>query len=125
MSHFAKVKNGEVKRVIAAEKKFFNKFNDSSPGKWLQCSYNTRGGVHYDPNTGKPSDDQSKALRKNYPGKGWLYDHKADAFYPPKPFESWTLNQETFLWDAPVPHPNDGKHYVWDEAEKNWIELTP
>ena len=66
MSHYAKVNNTIVEKVIVAEAEFFDTFVDSSPGAWVQTSYNTRGGVHYEPNSNTPSGDQSKALRKNY-----------------------------------------------------------
>ena len=120
MGHFAKVENGTVTRVIVAEPEFFDTFVDSSPGKWIQTSYNTRGGVHYDPATGEPSADQSKALRKNYAGKGYIYDAALDAFYPPQPFASWTLNQQTCPWEPPVAYPDDGQMYQWDEDTKSW-----
>lgn len=120
MGHFAKVENGTVTRVIVAEPEFFDTFVDSSPGKWIQTSYNTRGGVHYDPATGEPSADQSKALRKNYAGKGYIYDAALDAFYPPQPFASWTLNQQTCLWEPPVAYPDDGQMYQWDEDTTSW-----
>ena len=97
MAHFAKVVDGIVERVIVAEPEFFNNFVDSSPGTWIQTSYNTKGGVHYDPETVEPSADQSKALRKNYAGKGYSYDVARDAFIPPKEFESWTLNETSSL----------------------------
>jgi hypothetical protein len=86
-----------------------------------RTSYNTRGGVHYDPNTNQPSEDQSKAFRKNYAGIGYLYDPILDAFIPPKPYPSWVLNTQTCLWEPPVPYPNDGGKYVWDESTKNWV----
>lgn len=122
MAHFAKVNpNNVVDRVIVAEPEFFDVFVDDSPGAWIQTSYNTRGGVHYDPTTGEPSADQSKALRKNYAGVGFTYDKQRDAFIPPKPFDSWVLNEETCLWEAPIPVPTDGKFYVWDENQKQWI----
>lgn len=121
MGHFAKVENGTVTRVIVAEPEFFDTFVDSSPGKWIQTSYNTRGGVHYDPATGEPSADQSKALRKNYAGKGYIYDAALDAFYPPQPFASWTLNEETCLWEPPVAYPDDGQMYQWDEDTTSWV----
>lgn len=123
MGHFAKVNNGVVEQVIVAEQEFFDTFVDSSPGVWLQTSYNTRGGVHYDPATGEPSADQSKALRKNYAGIGYSYDATRDAFIPSKPYASWVLNEQTCLWEAPVPYPTDGKHYQWDEATTSWIEV--
>ena len=123
MGHFAKVSNGIVTRVIVAEADFFNNFVDDSPGQWIQTSYNTRGGVHYSPNTNEPSDDQSKALRKNYAGIGYTYDAAKDAFIPPQPFNSWTLNEDTCLWDSPVPYPADGKLYKWNEESVNWEEV--
>ena len=123
MGHFAKVSNGIVTRVIVAEADFFNNFVDDSPGQWIQTSYNTRGGVHYQPNTNEPSEDQSKALRKNYAGIGYTYDATKDAFIPPQPFNSWTLNEDTCLWDSPVPYPKDGKLYKWNEEILNWEEV--
>ena len=123
MGHFAKVSNGIVTKVIVAEADFFNNFVDDSPGQWIQTSYNTRGGVHYSPNTNEPSEDQSKALRKNYAGIGYTYDTTKDAFIPPQPFNSWTLNEDTCLWDSPVPYPEDGKLYKWNEELVNWEEV--
>ena len=123
MGHFAKVSNGIVTRVIVAEADFFNNFVDDSPGQWIQTSYNTRGGVHYQPNTNEPSEDQSKALRKNYAGIGYTYDSTRDAFIPPKPFNSWTLNEDTCLWGSPVAYPEDGKLYKWNEELVNWEEV--
>jgi len=123
MGHFAKVSNGIVTKVIVAEADFFNNFVDDSPGKWIQTSYNTRGGVHYQPNTNEPSEDQSKALRKNYAGIGYTYDSTRDAFIPPQPFNSWTLNEDTCLWDSPVAYPEDGKLYKWNEEMLNWEEV--
>ena len=123
MGHFAKVNNGVVEQVIVAEPEFFETFVDSSPGQWIQTSYNTRGGVHYDPATGEPSADQSKALRKNYAGIGYSYDATRDAFIPPKPYASWALDEQTCLWNAPVPYPTDGKRYQWDEATTSWVEI--
>ena len=124
MAHFAKVVDGTVTQVIVAEPEFFETFVDSSPGEWIQTSYNTRGGVHYNQETGEASADQSKALRKNYAGIGFTYDRQLDAFIPPKPFASWVLNETTCLWDAPVAHPNDGKRYAWDEATTSWTEVV-
>jgi hypothetical protein len=112
MSHFAKVVDGIVTQVIVAEPEFFETFVDSSPGTWIQTSYNTHGGVHT--NGGTP-------LRKNYAGIGYTYDAQRDAFIPPKPFASWTLNEDTCLWDSPVAYPTDGSIYIWDETSLNWI----
>jgi hypothetical protein len=113
MAHFAKVQNGIVVQVIVAEPSFFENFVDSSPGEWIQTSYNTRGGVHL--NGGTP-------LRKNYAGIGFTYDAGRDAFIPPKPFSSWTLNEETCLWESPIPYPTDGKAYYWDDSAQVWTE---
>jgi hypothetical protein len=121
MGHFAKVTDGKVTQVIVAEPEFFDTFVDSSPGEWIQTSYNTRGGVHYGQD-GQP--DGGVALRKNYAGIGYSYDKQLDAFIPPQPFSSWVLDGDTCLWQAPVPYPTDGKVYVWDEANGSWNELT-
>jgi hypothetical protein len=115
MAHFAKVLNSIVQQVIVAEPDFFNTFVDSSPGEWIQTSYNTRGGQHT--NGGTP-------LRKNYAGIGFSYDRQKDAFIPPKPFESWNLNEDTCLWEAPTPYPQDDKNYIWDETTVSWKEVV-
>jgi len=85
-----------------------------------RTSYNTRGGIHYNPETNEPSADQSKAFRKNYAGTGFTYDKTRDAFIPPQPYPSWTLNEETCLWDSPVPYPDDGQIYNWNEETQTW-----
>lgn len=122
MAHFAKVVDGKVTEIIVAEMEFFETFVDTSPGEWIQTSYNTKGGIHYDLETNLPSKDQSKALRKNYAGFGYLYDKDLDAFIPPKMYESWTLNKETCLWEPPVDYPTDDKLYSWNEEQQKWDE---
>ena len=114
MAHFAKVVDGTVVQVIVAEPEFFNTFVDSSPGAWIQTSYNTHGGQH----------PEGRPLRKNYAGIGYSYDAGRDAFIPPKPFASWTLNDTTCLWDAPVAMPTDDKVYTWNEETVNWVEVV-
>ena len=114
MGHFAKVNNGIVEQVIVAEPEFFQTFVDSSPGEWIQTSYNTHGGQH----------PEGRPLRKNYAGIGFTYDRTRDAFIPPKPYASWVLNETTCLWDSPVPYPTDGKRYIWNEVTTSWIEMT-
>ncbi len=113
MAHFAKVVDGLVTQVIVAEPEFFDTFVDSSPGTWIQTSYNTHGGVH----------PEGRPLRKNYAGIGYTYDAGRDAFIPPKPFSKWVLNEQTCLWDAPTQMPNDGKRYSWDDNAGNWVEV--
>ena len=103
MSHFAKVTDGKVTQVIVAEKEFFDTYVDSTPGEWIQTSYNTRGGKHYNPETGELSADQSKALRGNYAGIGYTYDRENDVFYAPQPGPDWVLNKTTWTWENPNP----------------------
>lgn len=112
MSHFAKVLEGKVIQVIVAEKEFFNTFVDSSPGTWLQTSYNTYGNQH----------PEGRPLRGNYAGIGYTYDSVNDVFYEPQPYPSWILNNNTWLWESPIPYPTDGKVYIWDETITNWVE---
>jgi hypothetical protein len=113
MSHFAKVNNGIVEQVIVAEPEFFDTFVDTSPGEWIQTSYNTHGGQH----------PEGRPLRKNFAGIGYTYDRERDAFIPQKPFASWVLNEDTCLWDAPVPYPDDGGMYQWDESTTSWVAV--
>jgi len=127
MGHFAKVVSGKVTKVIVAEASFFDNFVDSSPGSWIQTSYNTRGGIHYEANSNNASEDQSKALRGNYAGIGYTYDSTLDAFYSPQPFPSWNLDTGSYLWEAPVAYPTGdatGSYsgsYEWNEDTTNWI----
>lgn len=115
MSHFAKVTDGKVTQVIVAEKEFFDTYVDSTPGEWIQTSYNTQAGKHLLGGT---------PLRGNYAGIGYTYDRTNDVFYAPQPFASWVLNNTTWTWEAPVAMPTDGKQYTWDEAVKNWVEVA-
>ena len=122
MSHFAKVVDNKVIKVIKCSDEVITKINDKSPGKWMKTSYNTLGGVHYDPNTNEPTADQSKAFRKNYAGIGYSYNQQRDAFIPPQPYPSWTLDEASCLWKAPVPMPSDGKKHSWNEDDQSWVE---
>ena len=121
MSHFAKVKNNLVETVIVAEQDFVDSLPSESGVTWIQTSYNTRGGVHYAPNSN--TADGGVALRKNYAGIGYTYDSGRDAFYAPKPFPSWSLNETTCIWEAPVAYPSDGKLYAWNESNLAWEEI--
>ena len=127
MSHFAKINSDNiVEQVIVIEQEVLNTGHWGDPASWVQTSYNTRGGVHYDPTTGLPSADQSKALRKNFAGFGFTYDRIRDAFIPSKPYDSWVLNENTCYWEAPTPMPvEEGKMFVWDEETVSWIEFVP
>ena len=114
MAHFAKVLKGKVVDVIVAEIDFFDVYVDNTPGRWIQTSYNTRGGVHTLGGT---------PLRKNYAGVGYTYDSAKDAFIPPKEFNSWVLNEETCLWNPPIEMPAEGGPYIWDEETQNWKNI--
>ena len=114
MGHFCKIVDGKVATVIVAEPEFFDTFVDSSPGQWLQTSYRTHGGQH----------PEGKPLRFNYAGIGYSYDAVKDAFIPPQPYASWTLDDATCLWNAPVAMPADGKSYEWQESSQSWVELV-
>ena len=116
-----------MEQVIVADQSFFDNFVDTSPGTWIQTSYNTRGGIHYVPNSNppEPSPDQSQALRANYAGIGYTYDAVNDVFYAPQPYPSWTIGAPTWIWQPPVPYPSEGGPYVWDEATQSWVPVTP
>ena len=116
MSHFAQIdENNIVTQVIVIEQDVVDTGLFGDPNSWIQTSYNTSGGIHLLGGT---------PLRKNYAGIGYTYDSTRDAFIPPKPFNSWTLNETTCLWEAPIPMPDDGKMYSWDEETTSWIEIT-
>jgi len=110
MAHYAKIENDIVTNVIVAEQSFVSMME----GEWIQTSYNTKGGVHLLGGT---------PLRKNFAGIGSNYDRGRDAFYEPQPFPSWNLDEESCLWQSPIPYPTDGKEYRWNESELNWIEI--
>jgi hypothetical protein len=124
MGHYAKVINGIVIDVNVATQDWIDAQLDK--WAWVQTSYNMRGGVYYDPATNQPAADQSVIelepgrKRKNYAGIGYRYDSERNAFIPPQPFMSWTLNENTCLWDAPIPYPSDNKEYLWNEAAQEW-----
>ena len=101
MAHFAKIESGVVTEVIVAEQAHI----DTLSGTWVQTSYNG-------------------SIRKNYAGIGYAYDSTKDAFIAPKPYASWTLNNTTCKWEAPVSFPTDEKPYRWDEDTTNWKEIT-
>jgi hypothetical protein len=127
MAHFAKLDNNVVVFVTVGRQEdegLEDELSARTGDVYKQTSYNTRGGVHYDPVTGEPSADQSKAYRGNYAGVGYTYDETLDAFIAPNPYPSWVLNEETFLWEAPIPYPSDGEDYIWDESAVAWVEVS-
>jgi hypothetical protein len=128
MSYFARVPTltngkGIVDDVIAASQEFIDLGAVGDASLWWQTSYNTHGNVHYGQD-GQP--DGGVALRANYAGIGYTLDTTVvqngvtGVFYPPQPYPSWVLNTQTYLWDAPVAMPTDGKLYFWNEPTKSW-----
>ena len=131
MSHFAEIDEDDM--VIRVLKCTQDEINNSGlygdPSRWIQTSYNTHGGKHYDPETGE--EDGETPLRKNYAGPDYYYDRTRDAFIPPIEYPSWVVNEDTCLWEAPVPEPtrdvfleadgtNNGSWYEWNEEKKTW-----
>lgn len=119
MAHFAKIdSDNKVLEVIVINNNVITDKNGNEQeslgldfiaslglnGDWLQCSYN-------------------RVFRGNYPGVGYVYDKTLDAFIPPKPYESWVLDEATYSWVSPIPHPNDGGMYTWDESDGDWVEV--
>ncbi len=125
MSHWARLDdNNIVVQVIKGRQQsdgMEEVFSERTGQNWKQTSYNTRGGVYY--TDGVPSADQNKALRFNYAGIGFTYDADRDAFIPPKPYDSWVLDETTCLWVAPIDYPEDGGEYTWDEETGDWVEV--
>ncbi len=128
MSYFAKVINDKVVKVIKAEQDFIDKYDDGLGGEWIQTSYNSRGGKHYDRNG---VEDDKPHLRYNYAGGDFTYDRENDAFIPPKPYSSFVLNKTTFRYEPPIPYPEGmpggPNRFIWDEeyyqAEGKWKDL--
>jgi hypothetical protein len=115
MSHFAKVENGIVTQVIVIEQDVLDTGLWGDPSQWIQTSYNTYAGTHRLGGT---------PLRKNYAGIGYMYDSEKDAFIPPKPFDSWILNDDTCQWEPPIKMPKLTKNtiYTWDETTTSWVK---
>jgi hypothetical protein len=114
MSHYAFVRDGRVTDVIVAEQEFIDQLPDMGTGRWIQTSYNTHAGQHALGGT---------PLRKNFAGMGYHYDPEADAFYPPRPYDTWILDTNTYQWRSPVPYPEDGDLYHWDPAQNTWVPM--
>lgn len=130
MAHFAELdENNIVLRVLVVDNEQENRGQEflaedlGLGGRWEKTSYNTRAGVHYDVNTSEPSADQTKAYRKNYAGIGFTFDEIRDAFIPPKTFESWVLNEFSCIWEPPIPMPETGGTWAWNEELGNWQQV--
>ena len=121
MAHFAKLDGNNIVTFVTVGRNEDDGQEDVLTARtgdvYKQTSYNTRGGVHALGGT---------PFRKNFAGLGYTYDVSRDAFIPPKPFNSWVLNEDTCLWDSPTPYPTDGKIYHWDEDTVSWtLRITP
>ena len=117
MAHYAKIENDIVTQVIVADLETI----DTLDGEWIQTSYNTRGNKHYDPDT--LQEDSGAPLRGNFASIGHVYDRSHDIFYPPQPYEGWIISESTnWIWEAPIPKPNDGNKYYWDTETNNWVK---
>jgi hypothetical protein len=128
MAHYAFLdENNIVTEVIVGKEESnfdWENFYGNMRGQLCKrTSYNTHGGVHYDPITNLPSQDQSKAFRKNYAGLGYAYNPTYDGFIPPKPYESWILDTATCLWLPPTPCPGTIAEYEWDEKTLSWVKI--
>ena len=124
MAHYAYVNDGIVTSVIVGPDEgtepegvtsWEDYFSAKGKGQAVRTSYNTRGGEHA--LGGEP-------FRMNYAGIGYTYDEARDAFIPPKPYPSWVLVEQTCLWEAPIPYPEDGEDYTWDEAQGDWVQVV-
>ena len=129
MAHWAELDaNNVVTRVLVGDNndpagdEGYQWLLDNLGGTWVKTSYNAVGGKRRNPETGEVTEEAG--FRKNYAGIGYTFDAVRDAFIPPKPFNSWVLNEDTCLWDAPTPYPADGKMYRWVEEDLNWQEVT-
>ena len=132
MAHFAQIDdNNIVQQVLVIDQEMINTGLWGDPSKWIQTSYNTKGGVYYIPNTGTPDPDQSKAFRKNYAGIGFLWipdGPEGGGFAPPQPYPSWLMDPFSYTWKAPVPMPSEPwppgvLYYQWDEATQSWVPV--
>ena len=122
MAHFAKLDNLAIVVFVTVGRDEDNELElcARTGDTYRRTSYNTLGGIHYDPQSGQPSADQSKAFRKNFAGIGYKYDYDRDAFIPPKPYNSWLLDEKTCQWKAPVDCPTDEGSYTWNEETTSW-----
>lgn len=129
MAHWAELdENNVVTRVLVGDNndpagdEGYQWLLDNLGGTWVKTSYNATGGKRRNPETGEMTEEAG--FRKNYAGIGYTFDAGRDAFIPPKPFNSWNLNEDTCLWEAPTPYPADGKMYRWDEDTTAWVEVV-
>ncbi len=121
MAHFAEIdENNVVLRVMVVEPEFIAEGHMGDPSNWIQTSYNTREGKHYDPVTGE--EDDGTPLRYRFAGIDMIYDSDADVFHFAQPYPSWTFNNTTYDWHPPIPYPDDEGTYYWDEANESWAD---
>ena len=128
MAHFARIKNNIVDAIIVGDDDLFTTDKHiwvvGGGDEWIQTSYNTHHGVHLDPITRQPSEDQTKALRKNYAKIGDTYDRERDAFIPKCEWKNWVLNEFKCIYEPPTPYPQGDKYHEWDDENVCWKETT-
>jgi hypothetical protein len=130
MAHWAELdENNVVIRVLVGDNEDpagdegYSWIVNNFGGRWLKTSYNTLLGKRRDPETNNITDELG--FRGNFAGLGYVYNQELDAFIPPKPFESWILNEEKYCWKSPIPYPQDGNSYFWSEEDIEWkIEIS-
>jgi hypothetical protein len=121
MAHFAQLDDSNVvTQVIVVHNNELMVDGVESEEKGIEFCQSLLG-----PNTYWKQTSYNASFRKNYAGIGFTYDFQRDAFIAPQPYPSWILDEQTCLWKPPIPYPNDGKPYYWDEAQQNWIEGVP
>ena len=138
MGHFALLNSENIVTFVTVSRDEDDnrelEISQQTGDKYRRTSYNTRGGVHYRSDNNTPSEDQTKAFRKNYAGIGYYYDEQRDAFIPPKPYPSWILDEFSCLWDSPIPYPDITNiplpyqiynRYFWNEEIVNWELQKP
>jgi hypothetical protein len=138
MGHFALLNSENIVTFVTVSRDEDDnrelEISQQTGDKYRRTSYNTRGGVHYKSDNNTPSEDQTKAFRKNYAGLGYSYDEQRDAFIPPKPYPSWVLDEFSCLWDSPIPYPDITNiplpyqiynRYFWNEDIVNWLLQKP
>ena len=138
MGHFALLNSENIVTFVTVSRDEDDnrelEISQQTGDKYRRTSYNTRGGIHYRSDNNTPSEDQTKAFRKNYAGLGYSYDEQRDAFIPPKPYPSWVLDEFSCLWDSPIPYPDITNiplpyqiynRYFWNEEIVNWELQKP
>lgn len=122
MAHFAKVVDGKVETVIVADDQYIESLTAENGVEWIKTSYNTRGNVHYGED-GEP--DGQPAFHGNYAAIGDVWDEKEQVFHAPRPHLLWILSKKTWLWEPPIPRPDEPGFWRWSDTEAKWVKFDP